>query len=132
MNNFYENAQVFLIGALLYNGTEVLFRGFTHWTMFLAGGLCVTALYNVFLRLENIALWKKCLIGTTVITIVEFAFGCIFNLILKWDVWDYSGHSFHLWGQVCLLFTVFWFILSAPLVWLTKHLQRITRDEFYI
>lgn len=129
MKSIYENVEIFIIGAVLYSGMEILFRGFTHWTMFLAGGLCITILYHIFARKKDIALWKKCLIGTLVITIIEFSFGCVVNLLLHWNVWDYSHFRFNLLGQVCLLYTALWFILSAPLAWFAKLLQKMTHSK---
>ena len=29
------------LGGALYYGFEIIFRGFSHWTMFLLGGLCL-------------------------------------------------------------------------------------------
>jgi hypothetical protein len=31
---------LFLIGAVGYGAIEVIWRGFTHWSMMIAGGLC--------------------------------------------------------------------------------------------
>jgi hypothetical protein len=55
----YENLQVFIIGALLYSGIEILFRSYTHWTMFLTGGICVVVLYNIFLRTKKMEICKN-------------------------------------------------------------------------
>lgn len=125
----YENLQVFIIGALLYSSIEILFRSYTHWTMFLTGGICVVVLYNIFLRTKKIELWKKCFIGAGVITLIEFLIGCVVNLHLDWNIWDYSRYHFNIAGQICLLFTLFWFILSAPMVWLTGQLKKITNSK---
>ena len=43
---------VFLIGSFGYMGLELLWRGHTHWTMGLAGGICVTLLYTLFQTFE--------------------------------------------------------------------------------
>ena len=37
----------FAIGSVLYGTIEILWRGYTHWTMLLAGGICL-ALFYVF------------------------------------------------------------------------------------
>lgn len=47
------------------------------------------------------------------VTGVEFIFGVVFNIMLKINVWDYSGMPFNLFGQVCLLYTFLWGVLSA-------------------
>lgn len=52
-------------------------------------------------------------IATVISTIAEFLTGCIVNLWLKWDIWDYSNVPFNLLGQICLPYTVLWIFLSA-------------------
>lgn len=129
MKSVTENLQVFLVGAVCYSGAEIFFRGFTHWTMSLTGGLCLLILYHLFHRLESSPLWKKCLLGALIITGLEFTVGCVVNLLLDWNVWDYSNYPWNLLGQICLIFTLLWFLLSAPLVWLTDQLRKTTRRE---
>ena len=124
MHRTLEYTLVFLLGATAYIGLEILFRGFTHWTMFFAGGLSFAVLYRIFTGNRSLPLWKSCLIGALVITGIEFLFGCIFNLALGWNVWDYSHYPFHLMGQVCLFYTLLWFVLSAPILWLSRGLKR--------
>ena len=123
MASFLEYLQVFLFGAAVYSILEVLFRGFTHWTMFIAGGLCFSILYYAFTKFK-FPLWKNCIIGAAVITIVEFVFGCVFNLALGWNVWDYSHYPLDFMGQVCLFYTLLWFLLSVPIIWLTRGLKK--------
>jgi uncharacterized membrane protein len=132
MQVIYENIQVFIIGAVLYSGAEILFRGFTHWTMFLAGGICFLLIYQVFTRKPQVSIWKKCLYGALIITVIEFIVGCLINLLLKWDVWDYSHYRFNILGQVCLLFTIIWYVLSFPMVWLVNKLKAITKSRLTI
>ena len=42
---------LFCFGALGYGAIEVTFRGHTHWTMLVAGGLCLLLLEQVNLHL---------------------------------------------------------------------------------
>ena len=51
--------------------------------------------------------------GAAVITSVELIFGCICNLWLRMNVWDYSYIPLNLEGQICLLYTVLWAILCV-------------------
>lgn len=106
---------LFLIGGRAYTGLEMLLRGRTHWTMFILGGICfvIIGLLN-----EHKFRWKdslilQSLVGATVITILEFFTGCIVNLWLKWNVWDYSNLPFNLLGQICLYFFLLWVPMSA-------------------
>jgi hypothetical protein len=42
---------LFLVGGSAYVGTELLYRGYSHWTMFIVGGLCficVGLINNIF------------------------------------------------------------------------------------
>lgn len=114
---------VFLIGAAGYGMLETLFRGFTHWTMLITGGIVFIILYYVYSKNENAPLWQKALVGALIITIIELAVGCIVNLWLGWNVWDYSAYPYNFLGQVCLTFTVLWFLLCIPLSYFTRYLH---------
>lgn len=103
---------VFLIGALLYSLIEITWRGYTHWTMTITGGLCMALL--LLISGLPLPLPIKWLIGALSITLVEFAVGCVVNRWLHWQVWDYSDLPLNLLGQVCLPFTGIWFLLSIP------------------
>lgn len=105
-------AGIFLIGGALYNLIEIIWRGYTHWSMFLVGGLCfqIIGLIHTLLRRWNV--WARCTLCALAVTVVEFASGCLFNLALGLDVWDYSQFPLNIMGQVCLLYTVLWGLLS--------------------
>ena len=109
---------VLLIGGLLYGLIELLFRGHTHWTMVVTGGLCFAFIYLMSTR-SDLPLILKCLTAALFITAVEFVVGCIVNRRFRLDVWDYSNKRYNVLGQVCPLFTVVWFFLSFPGVWLS-------------
>jgi len=114
---------IFLIGGVGYASMEKLFRGFTHWSMFFAGGIVLVILYYVNSKNENAPLWQKCLVGALIITTVELVIGCVVNLWLGWNVWDYSAYPFNFMGQICLAFTVLWFFLCIPLSYFTRYLH---------
>jgi len=112
LTKLLKGISIYLIGALGYGAIELLFRGHTHWTMLLAGGVCFCLLYKISsLPMRK---WQKWVLGASAITTVEFVAGAIVNIWLKWSVWDYSGHALNLFGQICLLFTVLWFLLCIP------------------
>lgn len=102
------------VGGLLYVLIELLFRGYSHWTMFIVGGICFwcIGLINEVVSWE-MPLWLQCLIGMFIITTIEFISGCIINLWLKWNVWDYSLIPLNVLGQICLSFMLAWYPLSA-------------------
>ena len=108
-----KNLILFSIGGGIYNLVEIMYRGSTHWTMFIVGGLCFLCIgwINKFLP-WNLALWKQMLLGGTIITVIEFLSGCVINLWLGWNVWDYSHVPFNTLGQICLPFFFAWVGLS--------------------
>ena len=105
---------LFIIGGNLYTVIEILWRGFTHWTMFLLGGLCfvIVGLLNEYKFSWKDSFLKQSVLGAVIVTIFEFVVGCIVNLWLGWNVWDYSDVPFNLFGQLCLGY----FFLWIPLV----------------
>ena len=116
---------IFLIGSAGYSGLEVFWRGYTHWTMAVTGGVCFLIIYllNGVLRTENILL--KCVAGSAVITAAELLVGVTVNLILKWNVWDYSSLPFNFMGQICLKYSLLWFFLCMPLSGICTLISRI-------
>lgn len=122
-----ENTVIFLFGGILYSLLEILFRGYTHWTMTVTGGLCLLFIYRHCKACPEEGMLGKCFYGMTVITSFELAVGCIVNLLLHMGVWDYSALPFNLFGQICLMFSALWFLLSIPAVWLCKAIAGIFR-----
>lgn len=123
MEILLKNLKIFIIGAVGYGIIETLFRGYTHWTMLITGGFCFLIIFHIYTRNEKAPIWQKCLVGAIVITTIEFTVGCIVNLWLGWDVWDYSRYSFNILGQVCLAFTVAWYLLCIPLTYFARFLR---------
>lgn len=104
---------LFATGGLLYNLVELAFRGWTHWTMFILGGLCFICLGAINEVIPwKMPLWGQAIIGACIITVLEFATGCIVNLWLGWYIWDYSQMPGNILGQVCPQFFVLWLPVS--------------------
>lgn len=106
---------LFIIGGRLYTWIEVLWRGYTHWTMFLLGGLCfvVMGLLNEHIFPWKLSLILQAVLSAIIITAFEFLTGCIVNLWFGWGIWDYSGLPFNLFGQVCLYYFLLWVALAV-------------------
>lgn len=106
---------LFLIGGRLYTWIEILWRGWTHWTMFFLGGGCfvIMGLLNEHFFPWHMSLFWQAVISACIITMMEFIVGCIVNLWLDWQVWDYSGLPFNLLGQICLYYFLLWIPISA-------------------
>ena len=104
---------LFSIGGISYLIIELLWRGQSHWSMFILGGLCflIIGLLNEHYTFE-IPLPVQMLIGAFTITVLEFCAGCILNLWLGLNVWDYSDLPYNILGQICLPYSLLWFVLS--------------------
>lgn len=116
-----EYLLIYTLGGLLYGAIELLWRGWTHWTMLLCGGLCFLLMYLI--GTLELPLVKKCILCAAAITTVEFFTGCLVNLRLGWGVWDYSAMRGNILGQVCPQFLLLWLGLSLPGLGLCKLLR---------
>ena len=90
---------LFLIGGGIYYLIDVLWRGYSHWSMFILGGLCFVCVG----ALNNYLPWKmnfetQATIGGIIITVLEFIVGLIVNVWLKWGIWDYSALPLNIMG----------------------------------
>ena len=119
---------VFSIGAVCYSALEILWRGFAHWSMSLAGGVCMCGIYTINDKMKKINRMEKCALCTLLITTVEFLFGVIFNLILHMHIWDYSRFKYNILGQVCLIYSLLWFIVSFPALRICDYLKKNMLD----
>ncbi len=112
------------VGGLIYCGIELAFRGRTHPSMFIVGGLCflLVGAVNEIVPWET-PFWQQMLLGGLQITTVEFVAGIILNIILQLNVWDYSNMPYNIGGQICLPFLVAWIGLSAVAIVLDDYLR---------
>lgn len=112
------------IGGLIYTSIEMLYRGYSHWTMFLVGGLAfyMIGCINEYIQWD-MPLYKQMSIGMLIITCLEFITGFIVNIILKWNVWDYSNVPFNVLGQICLPFCAIWYFLSLVGIILDDYIR---------
>lgn len=102
-----------LIGGTSYYGIEVLARGFSHWTMFLVGGICFIFVGIINEITPKMPLIWQMILSAVIITTVEFISGCILNLWLGWGIWDYTNEFGNILGQICPKHTLYWFLLSS-------------------
>ena len=115
---------LFVMGGLVYMSLEILWRGYTHWTMGVLGGICFICLglINEILSWET-PLIIQMLIGSTIITILEFITGCIVNIWFGWNVWDYSDLPYNFLGQISLFSSIGWIGLSLVGIVLDDYLR---------
>ena len=118
-----KNVAIFFIFGSLYCLIEILFRGYTYPSMLIVGGVCglLVGLINEYTPKMNLIL--QMLLGTVIVTIIEFVAGYILNIILGLNIWNYSNLPYNLMGQICLQFSFCWFILSYFVIKLDDFLR---------
>lgn len=121
---------LFLIGGFIYVAIELGFRGHSHWTMFLLGGLCFILIggLNNYIPWE-MSIIKQGVIGALIVTSLEFIFGLVLNLYLNLGIWDYSNMPFNILGQICLPFSIAWFFLSLVAIFVDDWLRYVLFKE---
>lgn len=116
LSKFRFYGLIFSIGAVGYCLIELLWRGYTHPSMGVAGGFSFCLIAIIQKRLKPLKFIYRCIASGLGITAIELIFGGVFNLWLGYGVWDYSLMPINLFGQVCLLYTVLWCFLAAPML----------------
>ncbi len=124
---YYELFFAFFMGFFLYALVEIAGRGYTHWTMCLTGGMILAVLYTISRR-SAMPLIRYCFTGSLLITAVELPVGIFDNLIMHWEVWDYSDLPFNFLGQICLFFSLYWFLLCIPAYFLCRRIAGIFQN----
>lgn len=124
-SKFLEYFVLWFIGGAAYVCIELLWRGRSHWTMFVLGGLCevLVGLLNEGLFPKNFGIIPQALMGGIIITLLEFATGCIVNIGLGWSVWDYSNVPGNIMGQICPQFAIYWVLLSVVIIFVDDRIR---------
>ena len=104
----------FWIGAAGYPLIEMCWRGRTHPSMALAGGLALMGLKRLHRMGKGRPLWQLALLGGLGITGIEYGIGRVFNR--HYRVWDYRRAPMNVQGQICLPYTLAWCALSAAVL----------------
>lgn len=104
---------LFWFGGSFYITLEVLYRGYSHWSMGLLAGIVFIAigLLNKMWGWET-SLVLQIIVSTFIATTGEFITGCVVNLWLGWNIWDYSNLPFNILGQICPQFVLLWIPIS--------------------
>lgn len=111
-NTLTKNIFLFMLGGFCYGCIEMLYKGNTHISMIIAGGACFFAIGEMNESGRNPSILAQMVVSAVVITAIEFVTGIIVNKWLGLYVWDYSKLPYNFMGQICLLFSVLWFLLS--------------------
>lgn len=112
MKRILKYMALLIIGGAIYYLIEVVARGFSHWTMFFVGGICFILIGLINEITPKMTIVKQMVLSALIITSIELFSGCILNIWLGLNIWDYSDQPYNLFGQISLKHTFYWFILS--------------------
>lgn len=120
----YELCWFFLLGAFTYSLLEIVCRGYTHWTMTLTGGAAAVGLYLI--RAAAPPKTRLLRVSAALCSSRRWnsPWALPINLVMGWNVWDYSDMPLNLYGQICLPFTGLWFLLCIPAFGICRIAER--------
>lgn len=117
-----EYFYIWLFGGITYGLIEILWRGHTHYSMVITGGICFLVIYRLSELERNIVV--KSIMGALAITAIELTVGVVVNIIFGLGVWDYSEVPLNLLGQICPIYTLLWFLLCIPGMHMCRELRK--------
>ena len=134
---------LWVFGGTLYFLLEVIFKSVTghperiSWTMLVVAILLTIPVERAGEQLPwEVPLWLQALCCAALVTTVELAAGCVINLWLGWDVWDYTAMPGNLWGQICPQYSAIWWVLCLVFIpmfdWLRWAVEGGVRPRYTI
>ncbi len=132
----WRKAMLFALGGCAYQLLELVVRGRTDSSMFVAGGLCFLLIGRLNAVQPRLPRLLRAVVGALIITMVEFAAGLTVNQ--DYHVWDYRNEPGNYMGQICPRFTLAWIFVAWVAGWLheilenkiTGRLSRPVADQF--
>lgn len=126
----YKYFIFFLLGGAIYYAIEIVYRGHSHISMVILGGIC----FILIGLINELFPWELCIevqavIGAIIVTVLEFFTGLIVNIWLQLNVWDYSNMPFNLGGQICLPFSLIWIAISVVVIIFDDHVRHVCFNE---
>lgn len=127
----FRLASVFVMSGCIYVVIELLFRGYSHITMFFLAGIVglFIAYLNDYLLEYGTFFEVQIFISTVFCTMMEFMFGRIFNV--DYSIWDYRNLiGTFAYGQLNIFFILAWGLISAcAIIYLDWFQWRILNES---
>jgi len=144
-----KNVWLFVIMGLVYFVLEGIFRvisgesarqfnleyitlqGHSSLWMMLVGGISgwLIGYINELRCLKNLKMIFITLIGCFIISSLELVSGAILNILLNFNLWDYSKYPINLLGQIELFHSIGWLFITPLTVCLDDALRAWIFDE---
>ena len=120
---FWKACVLFYLGGASYLILEFMWRGRSHGSMFILGGLCFLLIGQLSKLLKKIPLALQLLLFSAMITFLELLTGLLVNR--DYQVWDYRALTYNFMGQISLIFTLLW----IPVSLFARELYRFTEKR---
>ena len=120
---FGKHFLLFTLGGVSYLGVELLWRGWTHPSMFFAGGSCFLLLGRLDNAQPRLPTVPRAMVGAGIITGIELLAGMLVNR--SYNVWDYRNVPLNFHGQICLPFSLMWIPVSLGAMRLYSLLNKM-------
>lgn len=125
----FKNFIMFALGGSAYTITELLWRGYSHISMFALGGICFVLCGSVGRICKGRVIFPvQCVICAAIITLAELIVGYVVNIKLGMYVWSYYGVPYNFMGQICLPYGILWILLSG----IGIRLNRIISEALFV
>ena len=130
LNNILKYFTLFIIGGISYYFIEIIYRGYSHFSMIIVGGICFVLIgaINEFSNKE-VPLLLQMILAELIVDTIELISGIIINKVLLLNVWDYSNLRFNLLGQISLRSSIAWFFLSLLAIYMDDLLRYLLFSE---
>ena len=122
----WKRSAIFLTGGSAYVGLELLWRGYSHESMFAAGGLCLLLIGHLGEVRPRLPLPLRILAGAAIITMVELGTGLLVNR--DYRVWDYRSQPGNFLGQICPQFCLLWIPVAALAMGLYEGMKKVLKQ----
>ena len=107
---------------------ELLWRGRSYGSMFLAGGICFLMIGHLTKVRPRLPLLFRAVTGAGIITMVELAAGLLVNR--SFGVWDYRDQPMNFLGQICPVFSLLWIPAAMAAEVLYRGLEEYLDTRF--
>ncbi len=120
----WKTAILFYLGGMAYFFLEFAWRGRSHGSMFLLGGVCFVLIGLLYRRLR-LPLPVKVILAAALITALELLTGLAVNR--NYAVWDYRSLPYQFLGQISLVYSLLWMPVSLAAMGLYHWIS----EKFY-
>ena len=104
-------AVLFIMGGLVYCGIELMWRGRTHISSFIMGGIAILVVGGLNEGYDwDMPVWYQMLLSSLFITAMEYVVGINFNT--DYHIWDYRELWLNVDGQICFGYSLLWGLLG--------------------